>query len=71
LVGPVVGTTAWVGLGAAPLHLAVGPLLDVGRALLDLARHPAIGLSQPLLALFALALLLWPRQLVLRRSTQA
>src|SRR6266508_3589296 len=51
---------AQVGLGTVPLQPALGLVFGLGQALLDLIRHPALGLSQPLLALLALALLVWP-----------
>jgi hypothetical protein len=69
LFGPLVLTVAEVGLGVAPLPFALGLLFDLGQTLLELARNPALGLSQPLLALLALALLVWPRQLVPERRT--
>jgi anti-sigma factor RsiW len=69
--GAVAAAAVQIGLGTAPLYLAIGLLLALGQALLDLARHPALDLSQPLLALLALALLLWPRAPVLQRSTRA
>ena len=71
LFGPAAGVVAQVGLGTLPLALALDFLFSLGQALVDLARHPALGLSQPLLALFALALLAWPRQLISQRSTPA
>jgi anti-sigma factor RsiW len=71
LFGPSAVAVAQVGLGTLPLHLALDFLFGLGQALVDLARHPALGLSQPLLALFALALLAWPRQLISQRSTHA
>jgi anti-sigma factor RsiW len=71
LVGPTVAAAARVVLGAAPLHLPLGLMLGLGQALLDLSRHPALGLSQPLLALLALALLAWPPQLTHQRSTSS
>ena len=70
-VGPLLGTAFQVGLGTLPVHLALGFLFDLGQALFDLATHPALGLSLPLLALLALALLAWPRQLIAQRSTHA
>jgi anti-sigma factor RsiW len=67
--GSAVAAAGQVALGTAPLHLALGLVFSLGQALLGLIRHPALGLSQPLLALLALALLVWPRQLVPQRST--
>jgi hypothetical protein len=71
MFGSVAAAAAQVGLGTVPLHLALGLAFSLAQALLDLARHPALGLSQPLLALLALALLLVPRQPVPQRSTRA
>jgi anti-sigma factor RsiW len=69
--GSAVAAAAPVGLGTVPLHLAIGLVFGLGQALLDVIRHPALGLSQPLLALLALALLVWPRQVIPQRSTRA
>jgi hypothetical protein len=85
LAGVVAGFAAWwvvapmfasavpaaaqVGLGTLLLHAALGLVFSLGEALLDLTRNPALGLSQPLLALLALALLVWPRHLIPQRST--
>jgi anti-sigma factor RsiW len=75
IAAPMFGSVALLAvqvvLGTAPLYLAVGQAFGVGLTLLDLARHPALDLSQPLLALVALALLLWPRQSVSKRRTQS
>jgi anti-sigma factor RsiW len=71
MFGSVALLAAQVVLGTAPLYLAVARAFDLGQALLDVIRHPALGFSQPLLALLALALLLWPRQLVSQRRTHA
>jgi hypothetical protein len=87
LAGVVAGFTAWlvaapmfglplaaaaqVGVGTVLLHTALGLAFSYGEALLDLIRNPALGLSQPLLALLALALLVWPRQLIPHRSTHS
>jgi anti-sigma factor RsiW len=68
-LGAAAATALQVVLGTAPLYLALGSAFDLGWGLLDLIRHPALGLSQPSLALLALALLLWPRRLVHQRST--
>jgi hypothetical protein len=69
--GSVVGAAAQVGVGTVLLHAALGLAFSLGVALLELIRNPALGLSQPLLALLALALLVWPRQLIPLRSTQS
>jgi hypothetical protein len=50
-----------VGVGTVLLTTALGLLLGVGRSLIEVSTSPALGLSQPLLALLALALLFWPR----------
>ena len=71
MFGSAVAAAAQVGLGTVPLHLALGLVFSLGQALLDLIRHPALGLSQPSLALLALALLVWPRQLIPQRSTRS
>ena len=70
-VGAAVGFAAQVGLGTVLLHTALGLAFSVGQELLDLIRNPALGLSQPLLALLALALLVWPRQLIPYRRTNS
>ena len=85
LVGVVAGFAAWfvaapmfgaavaaavqVGLGTLLLSAALSLVFSLGQVLFDLIRNPALGLSQPLLALLALALLVWPRQLIPQRST--
>jgi anti-sigma factor RsiW len=75
VAGPAVGSALalaiQVGVGTVLLNAAVGLMLSVGQALLDLARNPALGLAQPFLALVALALLFWPRQLTSQRSTHS
>jgi hypothetical protein len=71
LFGSAIATAAQVGLGTLPLDAAIGWAFSLGQALLDLTRNPALGLSQPLLALLALALLFWPRYLIPQRSTQS
>jgi anti-sigma factor RsiW len=70
-VGSAVAVATQVGLGTVLLHAALGLVLSLGQALLDLIRNPALGLSQPLLTLLALALLFWPRQLIPHRSTHS
>jgi anti-sigma factor RsiW len=71
MLGSVLATAAQVGLGTVPLHLALDLVLSLGQAVLGLIRHPALGLSQPLLALLALALLVWPRQSIPQRSSRS
>ena len=71
LFGSALATAAQVGLGTVPLHLALGLVFSLGQALLDLIRHPALSLSQPLLALLALALLVWPRPWIPHRSIRS
>jgi len=68
-LGPAAGEIALVGLGAAPLELALAPLVEGGWALLELSSQPALGLAEPLLALIAIALLAWPRAALTQRST--
>ena len=85
LVGAVTGFAAWfvaapvfgmavaaaiqVGLGTLVLSAALSLVFSLGQVLFDLIRNPALGLSQPVLALLALALLVWPTQLIPQRST--
>jgi hypothetical protein len=69
IFGWAIATAVQVGLGTVLLHSALGLAFGFGQALLDVIRNPALGLSQPLLALLALALLVWPRQLIPHRST--
>ena len=71
IVGSLAAAAAQVGLGTLVLNAALQLLFSLGQALLDLVRNPALGLSQPLLALLALALLFWPGQLIPQRSTHA
>ena len=71
IFGSVAAAAAQVGLGTLLLNAALQLLFSLGQALLDLIRSPAVGLSQPLLALLAAALLFWPRQLIPQRSTHA
>lgn len=71
MLGAAVGAVMQVGMGSLLVSAALGLLFDLGQALLDLSRNPALGLSQPLLALLALALLAWPHQLMPRRSTDS
>jgi len=53
------------------LNAAFGVVFSLAEALLDLIRNPALGLSQPVLGLLALALLVWPRYLIPQRSTHS
>ena len=69
MFGSALAAAVQVGVRTVLLHAAIELALSVGQALLDLIRNPALGLSQPLLALLALALLVWPRQLIPQRST--
>jgi len=71
MVGWAVGIAAQVGLVSVLLNAALGLLFGLGQALLEVIRNPALGWSQPLLALLALALLFWPRQLIPQRSTHS
>src|SRR6266849_1922473 len=84
LAGVVAGFAAWlvaapmfgaaltmadqVGVGTVLLNAAFGVVFSIVEALLDLIRNPALGLSQPVLGLLALALLVWPRYLIPQRS---
>ena len=67
--GSALGVAFQVGLGTLPLYAALGLAFSFGQALLELIRNPALGLTQPLLALLAFVLLVWPRQLISQRST--
>jgi hypothetical protein len=69
--GSVLAAAVQVGVATVLLSAALELAFSLGQALLDLIRNPALGLSQPLLALLALALLLWPRQLIPQRSTHS
>jgi hypothetical protein len=71
MFGSVLATAVQVGLGMVPLRAAVGFVFSLGQALLALSQNPALGLSQPVLALLALALLVWPRRFIPQRSTHA
>jgi hypothetical protein len=71
MFGSAVAVAARVGAATVLLHTALGLAFGFGQALLDVIRNPALGLSQPLLALLALALLVWPRQLFPQRSTHS
>jgi hypothetical protein len=71
LYGEQVAAAVEIGLGSVPLSLALDLVFNLGRALFRLTQLPALGLAQPLLALVALALLLWPRQLIPQRRTLA
>jgi anti-sigma factor RsiW len=67
MFGSAVAAAAQVGVGTVLLNAALVFVFSLGLALLDLVRNPALSLSQPLLALLALALLIWPRQLIPQR----
>jgi anti-sigma factor RsiW len=69
--GSVIAAVARVGLGTLPLDVALGSAFSLGQALFALTRNPALGLSQPLLALLALALLFWPHQFISQRNTHS
>jgi hypothetical protein len=59
--GLALAAASEVGLDTVLLTTALGLLLGVGQAVIELSTNPALGLAQPLLALLALALLFWPR----------
>jgi anti-sigma factor RsiW len=71
VLGSAVALVVQVGVGTVLLNAALGLVFGLSVALLDVIRNPALGLSQPLLALLALALLVWPRQLIPQRSTHS
>jgi hypothetical protein len=60
-LGQVLATADQVGVGVVLLTTTLGLLLGAAHSLIDVSTNPALGLSQPLLALVALALLFWPR----------
>jgi Putative zinc-finger len=65
LAGPfianLVGVAAQAGAGTYLITTALSLLFSFGQAVLSIANSPALSLTQPLLAVLALALLLWPR----------
>lgn len=69
--GWVLAAAAQIGLGSVLINAALTLVFTVVQTLFEVIRNPALGLSQPLLALLALALLIWPRQLIPRRSTHS
>jgi anti-sigma factor RsiW len=71
IFGSVVAAAVQVGVDTLLLNAALGLVFGLSLALIDLIRSPTLGLSQPLLALFALTLLIWPRQLIPQRSTHS
>jgi anti-sigma factor RsiW len=71
MFGSAVAEAILVGVGTLLLNAAVVVVFGLGQALLEVIRNPALGLSQPLLALLALALLVWPRHFIPHRSTHA
>src|SRR5215471_6545133 len=60
-LGDLLGSAYQVGLSTLLLTTALGLLFGAGQSLIELSTSPALGLSQPLLVLLALALLFWPR----------
>jgi len=60
-IGNVLGLANLVGLGTLALTTGLGWVLAASQALIGVSTNPALGFSQPLLALLALALLFWPR----------
>lgn len=69
VIGPAVAVAVQVGAFTVLLNVALGLVFGLGQALLNVIRSPALGLSQPLLALLALALLFWPAHFIPHRST--
>src|SRR5262249_11347558 len=59
--GNLLGIANLVGLGTVLLATGFGMLLGVSQAVIGISTNPALGYSQPLLAVLALALLFWPR----------
>jgi hypothetical protein len=64
-----VATAFQIGLGTVLLNATLTVVLSGGQAIFDVIRNPALSLAQPLLALLALALLMWPKQLLPQRRT--
>jgi hypothetical protein len=60
-LGGLLATANQVGVGTVVLTNAIRLLLGAGQSLIEISTSPALGLSQPLLALLALVLLFWPR----------
>jgi anti-sigma factor RsiW len=60
-VGQLLGAASMVGVGTVVLTTVIAVLLGAAQAVIELSLNPALGLSQPLLAVLALALLIWPR----------
>ena len=71
VIGPAVAVAVQVGAFTVLLNAALGLVVGLGQALLDVIRSPALGLAQPLLALLALALLFWPPQFIPQRSAHS
>jgi hypothetical protein len=59
--GDVLAIANLVGLSTVVVSTALGLLLGFGETFIEISTNPALGLSQPLLAVLALALLFWPR----------
>jgi hypothetical protein len=70
-IGAAVDFAIEVGVGSVLLDAALVLVFSVGQALLEIIRNPALGQIQPFLALLALALLFWPRQLIPQRSARS
>lgn len=60
-LGDLLAVANQIGLSTVLLTTAVRLVLDAGVSLFDISTNPALGLSEPLLAVLALALLFWPR----------
>jgi len=60
-LGDLLEAASQAGLGALAMTTALGLAFGVSQSLIDLSTSQALGLTQPLLILLALALLLWPR----------
>jgi len=71
MFGSAAAAAAQVGVGTVVLNATLVFVFSLGEVLLDLIRNPALGFSQPVLALLAFALLIWPRHLIPQRSTQS
>ena len=70
-IGWLVNTAAQVGVLTLLVNTVLTVLFSLGQAVFELIGNPYLGWTQPLLALLALALLAWPRQLIAQRSTHA
>lgn len=69
-LGQLLVTANQLGLGTLVATSVVGLLLGFSETLIDISTNPALGLSQPLLAVLALVILVWPRITSASRTLQ-